>query len=304
MNHTETQSAPETKKRLPKGYFAARRSEMEEDAKTMSNIEMAKKYNATRAGISVQLTKMGIKRPTEDIDWNSRKAEFLELAEKTYPRAIAEHFGTTLSKVYATMKRFKVQALRSPRPFALDGKKSDLERMAKEMTQSEIAEKLAVHPRTVKKFIVRKGIKCKTDHSKVVIWNEERKAAVLKMQADGMAAQKIAESFGVGESHLRKRMRMLGASLDSAMPSPKESKPVPVKKPRLPALAPSLPGRVHGSAVYVPKPKRAPAQIIMPDNVKMTISHFNPPENTRICNGSSSERYDPKARTVGARWGY
>lgn len=303
MNHTKT-ATTETKKRLPKGYFAALRPQMEEDAKTMSNVEMAEKYNTTRAGISVQLTKMGIKRPTEDIDWSARKAEFLELAAKTYPRAIAEHFGTTLSKVYATMKRFKVQAVRTPKAFALDGQKSEIEQMLKEMTQSEIAEKLAVHPRTVKKFIDRKGIKFKADQRKVVIWNEERKAAVLKMQADGMADQKIAEHFGVAEPHLRKRMRMLGSPLTSAAPPAKKPAKVVTKKPRLPALTPSLPGRVHGSAVYVPKPKPAPAKIITPDNVKHTIHNFNPPPNTRICNGSSYERYDPKARTVGARWGY
>lgn len=303
MNHTETASTT-TKKRLPKGYFAALRPQMEEDAKTMSNTEMAKKYNTTRAGISVQLTKMGIKRPTDDIDWSSRKAEFLDMAAKTYPRAIAEHFGTTLSKVYATMKRFKVQALRTPKAFALDGQKSELEQMLKDMTQSEIAEKLAVHPRTVKKFIDRKGIKFKADQSKVVIWNEERKAAVLKMQADGMLASKIAEHFGVAEAHLRKRMRMLGSPLDSAKPALKAPKPVPVKKPRLPALPASRPGRIPGSAVRMPKPKPAPAQIIMPENVKHTIQHFNPPKDIRICNGSSAERYDPKARTVGARWGY
>lgn len=301
MNHTQTTS---TKKRLPKGYFAALRPQMEEDAKTMSNTEMAEKYNTTRAGISVQLTKMGIKRPTEDIDWSARKAEFLELAAKTYPRAIAEHFGTTLSKVYATMKRFKVQALRTPKAFALDGQKSELEKMLKEMTQSEIAEKLAVHPRTVKKFIDRKGIKFKADQSKVVIWNEERKAAVLKMQADGMAAQKIAEHFGVAEPHLRKRMRMLGSTMDSAKPAPKAPKPVLVKKPRIPALPVSRPGRIPGSAVRMPKLKPIPVEIIMPADAKITISHFNPPPGTRICNGSSAERYDPKARTVGARWGY
>lgn len=303
MNHTQ-QTAAETKKRLPKGYFAALRPQMEEDAKTMSNVEMAKKYNTTRAGISVQLTKMGIKRPTEDIDWSSRKAEFLELAAKTYPRAIAEHFGTTLSKVYATMKRFKVQALRTPKAFTLDGQKSELEQMLKDMTQSEIAEKLAVHPRTVKKFIDRNGIEFKADQSKVVIWNEERKAAVLKMQADGITAQKIAESFGVAEQHLRKRMRMLGAPLESAARPVKAPAKVVSKKPRLPALPASKPGRIPGSAIRLPKPKPVPAQIIMPENVKMTISHFNPPANTRICNGSSAERYDPKARTVGARWGY
>lgn len=301
MNHTQNTS---TKKRLPKGYFATLRSEMEKDAMTMSNVEMAEKYNTTRAGISVQLTKMGIKRPTEDIDWTARKAEFLSMAKKTHPRAIAEHFNTTLSKVYATMKRFKVQALRTPRPFALDGKKSELEQMAKDMTQTEIAKKLDVHPRTVKKFIGRKGIECKTGQQKITMWDSARKEEVLKMQADGMAPEKIAEHFEVGEDHLRKRMRMLGAPLHGAAPIVKTPKAVIAKKPRLPALTPSLPGRVHGSAVYVPKPKRAPAQIIMPDNVKMTISHFNPPANTRICNGSSYERYDPKARTVGARWGY
>lgn len=303
MNHTQT-TAPETKKRLPKGYFAALRPHMEEDAKTMSNTEMAKKYNTTRAGISVQLTKMGIKRPTDDIDWSSRKAEFLELAAKTYPRAIAEHFGTTLSKVYATMKRFGVHAVRTPKAFALDDKKAELERMAKDMNQTEIAKKLSVHPRTVKKFTERKGIKCKADHSKVIIWDEERKAAVLKMQADGMASQKIAEHFGVAEPHLRKRMRMLGSPLDSSKPAPKAPKPVLVKKPRLPALPASRPGRIPGSAVRLPKPKPEPAQIITPENVKHTIQHFNPPKDIRICNGSSAERYDPKARTVGARWGY
>ena len=301
MNHTQTTA---TKKRLPKGYFAALRPQMEEDAKTMSNVEMAEKYNTTRAGISVQLTKMGIKRPTEDIDWVERKAEFLDMASKTHPRAIAAHFGTTLSKVYATMKRFGVRAARTPKAFALDVKKLELERMAQDMSEAEIAQHLEVHPRTVKKFIERKGIKCKADQRKIILWDEARKAEVLKMQADGMPAAKIAEHFGIIEAHLRKRMRMLGAPLDSAAPTPKAPKAVIAKKPRLPALAPSLPGRVHGSAVYAPKPKRAPAQIIVPDNVKITIQHFSPPPGTRICNGSSHERYDPKARTVGARWGY
>ena len=36
MSHTQTTA---TKKRLPKGYFAALRPQMEEDAKTMSKIE-------------------------------------------------------------------------------------------------------------------------------------------------------------------------------------------------------------------------------------------------------------------------
>lgn len=303
MNHTQT-TATETKKRLPKGYFAALRPQMEEDAKTMSNTEMAEKYNTTRAGISVQLTKMGIKRPTEDINWSSRKAEFLELAAKTYPRAIAEHFGTTISKVYATMKRFGIHAVRTPKAFALDDKKAELEQMAKDMTQTEIAKKLDVHPRTVKKFIGRKGIECKPGRQKISVWDSARKEEVLKMQADGMTPATIADHFGVAEPHLRKRMRMLGSPLDSAKPAPKAPKPVLVKKSRLPALPPSRPGRIPGSAVRVPKPKPDPAQIIMPENVKMTISHFNPPPNTRICNGSSYERYDPKARTVGARWGY
>lgn len=295
-----------TDTKLPHSFWKSRLEELKSGVQTMTNGELAEKFGVTRKQILNAKTAFGIKREVIQPCWKSREPEIRELATSMTVRQMAKHFGTGLNNMYAQIAKAGVSAMMAPIPEAkFAGGVESLVAAAATMTEAELCEKFNISPSTVRRHLRRSGASCKPSPPPNIRWTEKEKAEIEKMRAAGMKTAEIAAHFDTNEKNMHRRMQAFGMlKRHPTSVAPKVKQSVKRSKPRLPALPVSKPGRIPGSAVRLPKPKPEPAQIIIPENVKMTISHFNPPPNTRICNGSSAERYDPKARTVGARWGY
>jgi len=291
--------------KIPYGFWNTRRDELKQFAHTMTNGELAVKFGVTRKQIRNALTSFDIKREVIQPCWKEREEEVKALAPNMTAREMAAHFGTSLDNMYARLAQFGVSAVAFHPKAKFDGGVEGLVEAAAAMTEAQLCEKFGITPRTVRKHLKRSNVSCLPSAHPNRRWDDEDTAVIQSMRAAGKTIEEMAEHFGTTPKNMRRRMQMLGMmKRHPTSVAPKVKQVVKRASPRLPALPASRPGRIPGSAIRLPKPKPAPAQIIMPDNVKMTISHFNPPANTRICKGSSAERYDPNARTVGARWGY
>lgn len=291
--------------KIPYGFWNTRREELKQFAQTMTNGELAVKFGVTRKQIRNALTSFDIKRELIQPCWKEREEEVKALAPKMTAREMAAHFETSVDNMYARLAQFGVSAVAFHPKAKFDGGVEGLVEAAATMTEAQLCEKFGITTRTVRKHLKRSNVSCRPSAHPNRRWDEEDKAAIGKLYAEGSTIEQIAAQYGTTEKNMRRRMQLFGMmKRHPTSVVPKVKQVVTRAKPRLPALPASRPGRIPGSAIRLPKPKPEPAQIIMPENVKMTISHFNPPPGTRICNGSSYERYDPKARTVGARWGY
>lgn len=292
-------------KKIPYGFWNTRQEELKSLVQTMTNDEMAEKFQVTRKQIRNALTSFDIKRVVQAPCWKSREDEMKALAPTMTAREMAAHFGTSLDNMYARLAQYGVSALASHPKAKFDGGVEGLVEAAATMTEAQLCEKFGISPRTVRKHLKRTNVTCKPSDHPNRKWGDEDKASIGKMYSDGKTIEQIAEQYGTTEKNMRRRMQLFGMmKRHPTSVVPKSHDAVKRARPRLPGLPASRPGRIPGSAIRMPKPKPIPAEIIMPADAKITIQHFNPPPGTRICNGSSYERYDPKARTVGARWGY
>lgn len=292
-------------KTIPYGFWNTRKEELRRCADSMTNSELAEKFQVTNDQIRNALYSFGVKRVAQQTCWKSREAELRELAPKMTARELAAHFDTSMSNIYERLSQFGLSSMPYQPTAKFPGGIEALLAAAPTMTKAELCEKFGICISTVRKYLSDAGVSCKPTRHPSRKWTPEQKAEIESLIAEGKTIDEIAKHFGTTEANVRRRMQLFGMMKRHPTSVVTKVKQVVKRvKPRLPALPASRPGRIPGSAVRMPKPKPEPAQIIMPENVKVTISHFNPPPGTRICNGSSHERYDPKARTVGARWGY
>lgn len=297
-------------KTIPYGFWNARKEELRRCADSMTNSELAAKFQVTNDQIRNALYSFGVKRVAQKTCWKSREAELRDLAPKMTTRELAAHFDTSMSNIYERLSQFGLSSMQYQPTAKFPGGIEALLAAAPTMTKAELCEKFGICISTVRKYLSDAGASCKPTRHSNRKWTSEHKAEIEKMIAARMKIIEIAEHFGTTEANVRRRMQLFGMM----KPHPTSVVPKIQVKPKKKIAAPkgctnaickpSRPGRIPGSSVIIPNSKKVPAEIIMPADAKITISHFNPPPGTRICNGSSYERYDPKARTVGARWGY
>lgn len=277
--------------RLPYGFWKEHGEELKRQAQTKTNSELAKHFNITKKQITNAITLFQIKRPALRKCWKSCVEEMKALAPTMNAKAMAAHFSTSVDNMYSRLGQYGIVARSSRQPTKFAGGLEGLAEAAPTMTEDQLCAKFAITRRTVRKHLKRLAVSCKAPEHGSRIWGEDRKAQIEHMRNAGKTIEQIAEHFCTTPMYMRKRLQMYGVSTRQAMPA--------VPRPRQPATAapkvrkPKLPGRIAGSAVYVPRPKPKPAQIIVPADVKITIVEFCPPPGTRICNGSSTQHYSP-----------
>lgn len=273
------------KEQKPRGFWKGIRAQLEADAQTMSNAEMAKKYDTTLYSVSFQLSSLGIVRKKTG-KWKDRLDELKELCERMDTRELAAHFGVAESRISATLSRFGLKCKRVKTPCKLDGREDEITQLAPAMTLAELARHLGVHWRTLHESLRRLEVSCKPASPDIAqLWGE-RAEQIRQMLTAGTPVAQIARGFDVTDSMLRRRMAALGINPGELTPERGSA-----SAKRMTAL-PSRQPMVRASVPYTPKPPPPPPKIIVPADVKITIVPLDT-TGARICNGSSTQVYNP-----------
>lgn len=138
----------------PKGYWKQNAKLLAEQAKTLSNNQLAELHNTTITRMRCQLSKLGIKAVKHATGREARKAELAKLALTHTPGQIAKASGKTIRAIYQELKRCGIQAqLSIP---AICAKRSiKLAEDAKTMTTRELAEKYGLELQYMYKLLAR-----------------------------------------------------------------------------------------------------------------------------------------------------
>lgn len=262
------------KERKPRGFWLSRREQLTADALTMTQRQMAAKYDATEVSIGACLRYMGIKT-------GSAYYCIEDLAKTMTANELAAHFGASVKNIYAALALRGIKSKPVKERTDLDACKDDIARLAPTMTASDLAAHLGVGRATLRHAMDRLGIERNT-RQRQPEWGEDRKQQIKQMLAEGKHPSAIAEHYGIVESYLRNRMLRMGIKLSQIAPQP--------RKPRIASKA----GRQKPvqRAAYMPKSPSAPVQIIIPENVKITIAQLDT-AGMRLCNGTSTQAYSP-----------
>lgn len=259
-----------------------KRDQLAEDAKTMTCAEMAEKYGTYRSNMQTALYRLGIKIANKIVDWSLHVEEMKRLAPTHTVKDMAKHFNADPGNMYVVLRRHGIEPKHAERPPKFSGGLAELARLSETMTEKELAEHFAIAQLTVRKHLKRLGIQCKPPDN---TW-ESRREEVTRKVAEGWTCERLAEHYGCSVSALRNALSRIGVGIKevkrAARPAAEAAKPAAPKPPQIQQTKPA-----PSSA------PRGPVQIVMPANVKFTRAPFNPPPDSRICNGSSTAPYVP-----------
>ena len=240
------------------------RDQLQQDAKTMTCKQMAEKYGTTSENMRDRLYRRGIECQRVRINWSARIDELKEAAARMTPQGLAEHFGVSTTYVYVLLQRHKIKALAAEWPARFAGGLEALKQLAPSMTVAELAAHFGIQARTVRLNLKRLGMECK-----------------------GVERAPRTPAVKVERPAIKKQPK----------PAPR-AKPAPVKA-RTPKPEPAIQRKPSTAPVVKRK-----VEIIMPADAKITIADFRPPPGARICNGSSTQTYNPRERAISVRSGY
>ena len=284
----KTQAAPKFKRR-PHRYWQDRREELANDALTMDNQQLAAKHNTTNKRISNILSKLSIQSKVQKVCWETREHELKLLAETHTPTQLAAHFGANLANMYSVIHRYGITAATADQPANLVKFTDELTRLAPTMTEPQLAEHFSIVRLTVRKHLKRNGLQCLsiTPASRASQWRA-RKPQIEQMLSNGFRIPELAQHFKATPDCMRKTLYRLGLKLGRQAPTPKAKQPRASK----PKMHTGLQA-VRSTSIKTPAVTNAPVEIIIPENVKITIAKFSPSPAMRVCNGTSSETYKP-----------
>lgn len=292
-----------TKKYLPHRYWKDRRAELAHDVQTMDNQQLAVKHCTTIKRISNILSKFGIRAMNQKIDWRARVDELKALAATHTPEQLAAHFGTNTDNMYSALHRNGISALLAVPVTGLATKKNELKRLALTMSEAQLAAYFECSQLTVRRHLKLNGLKCLRPQRASA---EGRwlacKPEIQSLIARGHRVPELSQHFNVDPGHMRKvlaRLDLTVGRLPTLPRVPMPRKPVQRSNLKKAALQP-----VPSSSIKQTAASKAPVEIIFPANVKTTIAGFCPPPGARLCNGSSTQRYDPNARAISVRSSY
>lgn len=141
----------------PKGYWPQVAKLLAEQAKTMSNNQLAELHDTTKYRMRQQLAKMGIKPAKHATGREARNAELAKLALTHTPSQIAQASGKTIRAIYQELRRYGIQAQRSI-PDYWDKRSDQLREAAKTMTTRQLADAYDLNMKYMYRVLVRFGI--------------------------------------------------------------------------------------------------------------------------------------------------
>lgn len=286
----------------PYGFWKESADQMRADAATMSNAQMAEKYQTTRKHIKETLPRLGIKRDYGRVDWAARLDELKKLAVTMTAQQLAAHFKTTAPNIYNRLFLSGIEAASGRPTHKFEGGLKSFALAAPTMTEAELCAHFSIVPRTVRKHLKRLAIECKPVKKGPRAWTPH-KEELEQLVASGWSFARLSEHYGVSDMTMRRAAKRLGVEIASVERAPKAPRVPAAKKPAVKKAAPSKkttpvkkaapqPVLVRRSAPKPAAPKR-PVEIIVPADVKVTIADFNPPPGMRICNGTQTQNYSP-----------
>jgi len=293
-----------TNKHLPHRYWHDRRAELAHDVETMDNQQLAVKHGTTVKRISNILSKFGIRAKNQKIDWLARADELKTLAATHTPKQLAAHFGTNTENMYSALHRAGVSAMLDIPTVGLALHADELKRLAHTMSEAQLAAHFEVSPLTVRHHLRHNGLQClRVQRATSAGQWRERKPEIQTLITSGHRVPALSQHFDVAEDHMRKVLARLNIKIGRLPTMPREIDSLPRKPKQQPKTTPALKAVPSGSIKLLPASK-VPVKTIFPEGVKRTILAFCPPPDARFCNGSSTQPYDPNARTVGVRSHY
>lgn len=230
--------------------------------------------------------------------WLIRRDQ-LEVDARTMTHAqMAEKYDTTVVTMATCLRSMGIR-----RGLLYPG----IEEMAKTMTAPELAEHFGVAVKRVRAILDLRGIKCQRMAAASALAGHKDDLARLALT---MTQKDLARHFGVHRNAIARSLQKMGIQ-----PAAMAAKPVqPTKPPKPPKLTKPKPkpkpvkaAKVETLVQTKPAPKPAARRkvvIIMPADAKITIADFRPPPGARICNGSSTQTYNPRERAISVRSGY
>ncbi|MEG2469023.1 MAG: hypothetical protein RSB86_16735 [Comamonas sp.] len=141
----------------PKGYWKQNAKLLAEQAKTLSNNQLAVLHNTTNTRMRCQLSKLGIKAAKHASGREARNAELAKLALTHTPRQIADASGKTIRAIYQELKRYGIQAQQSI-PGICAKRSIKLAEDAKTMTTRQLADEYGLELQYMYKLLARFGI--------------------------------------------------------------------------------------------------------------------------------------------------
>lgn len=163
----------------PKGYWQPLAKLLAEQAKTMSNNQLAELHNTTKYRMRQQLAKMGIKPAKHATGREARNAELEKLALTHTPSQIAEASGKTIRAIYQELKRYGIQAQYSI-PNCWEKRSAQLREAAKTMTVRQLADSYGVNKKYMYSVLARFGITAKPAHPGRAAGSKTQKPATPK----------------------------------------------------------------------------------------------------------------------------
>lgn len=280
----------------PYGFWKENADQLRVDAATMSNAQLAEKYQTTPKHIKETLHRLGIKREHGRIDWPARMDELKKLAVTMTAKQLAAHFKTPLPNMYNRLFLSEIEAASGRPTHKFEGGLESFTLAATTMTEAELCAHFSIEPRTVRKHLKRLDIKCKPAEK------GPRKEELQQLVAGGCGLDRLAEHYGVSKTTMRRVTQRHCIEITHAKRAPKAprapaAKMPTAKKPASKKAVPAKQAAPQAEVVRRPAPKPAapkrPVQIIVPADVKVTIADFNPPPGIRICNGTQTQNYSP-----------
>lgn len=223
-------------------------------------------------------------------------------------KQMAEKYGTTPQALRDRLIRHGIefQRVRNNWSERLD----ELKALAARMTAKELAEHFGMKIDYAYTLLQRLNVKAAP-----TTWPVRFKGGIeaMKQHAPNMTVPELSAHFDIDRRTVRLNLKRLGLECKSiertpraAAPrvEPRSTRPSPQPLPRIKPVPVKKPTQVPQRAAAPKAAVKRQVQIIMPADAKITIVDFCPPPGTRICNGSSTQAYNPKARAVSVRSGY
>ena len=230
-------------------------------------------------------------------------------AETMTCKQLAEKYETTSQSMLSKLNRLgiKCQRIRNNWTARLD----ELKALAARMTPRELAEHFGTSTDYVYILLARLKIKAAATSWPVRF---EGGLEALKQMAPVMNVTELAAHFHIDRRTVRLNLKRLGMECKKFEPvsRPPKAKRIAAKR-QVPSVKPGAKKAAKPAPKPAPVAQRAAApkptirrevQTITPADVKRTIVQFRPPPYAPICNGSSTQRYDPKARAISVRSSY
>lgn len=281
-----------TKKYLPHRYWMDRRAELARDALTLTNHQLAEKHGTTTKRISNILSKFGIPSKSQKINWLVRIDELKALAATHTPAQLAEHFCTNTVNIYTALHRYAVTALSAAPVAGFALMAEEFKRLAPTMNEAQLAAHFKVSPLTVRRHLQRHGLPCERPQRTAIQWRE-RKAEIQSLIDRGYRVPELSRHFNLEPNHMRKVLGRLHLRLGRLPPKPREARPAPRNPTPRARTMPTPLRSVPSTSIKPTLASKTPVEIIVPPTATITACHFRQYPGMRVCNGTSTEIYNP-----------